>query len=215
MDSVLLTSVNSAVAQPLDAGRGVRQTGHFKRARLEPVMVGQEGLAGDFIGNLKHHGGADQAVYLYSAEDNRWWQPLLGRQIEPGFFGENLTLDGWWLDPRVGDRLRFGELLLELTGPRTPCATLEARAGVRGLSRQFIRAERCGAYARVVEAGPVQTGTRGVLTRAPAHYPTIAQVFRYWHARGDDPRFLEAALAAPLASRIARTFRERLALATR
>jgi MOSC domain-containing protein YiiM len=211
MDSPFLLSVNRADAAPLYVGGRQRRTGHFKLPVAGRVVVGLEGIAGDFIGNPKHHGGADQAVYLYSQADNQWWESLLGKPVAPGFFGENLTLDTWWSEPRVGDWLRIGELLLELSGPRTPCATLEARAGIKGLSRDFVRAERCGAYARVLQPGSVQAGDRCELIRTQADHPSVVEVFRYWHAKGDDAGFLQAALASPLAARIADPFRSRLA----
>lgn len=175
------------------------------------MEITEAGVPGDFIGNLKHHGGPDQAIYLFSLDDMAWWANMLRRDVAPGLFGENLTISQWWPDPRVGDRLRCGSLLLELTGPRTPCATLEASLGVRGLSRAFVKAERCGAYARILSPGTLCAGGTLVLERADTAFPTVVQVFRYWHGRGDDRAFLSAALASPLASRIARKFRERLA----
>lgn len=211
MVNISINSINRAVPAPLRIGDRIRRTGHYKQAAVAPVRIETEGVVGDFIGNLKHHGGVDQALYLYSLTDNRWWARLLGCEVSPGFFGENLTLDEWWPRPRVGDRLRCGEVLLELTGPRTPCATLEARAGVKGLSREFVRAERCGAYARVLQMGSISPGDECEVIAAPSDFPEIVEVFRYWHARGEDVDFLQRALAAPLAVRIADVFQSRLA----
>ncbi len=42
------------------------------------------GLAGDQIYDRKHHGGPDQAIYAYAAEDRAWWAAELGREIAPG-----------------------------------------------------------------------------------------------------------------------------------
>lgn len=211
MINISLNSINAADPAPLKVGDRVRRTGHYKQPAVAPVKIEAEGVAGDFIGNHTHHGGVDQALYLYALTDNLWWARLFGHEVPPGFFGENLTLDQWWPRPRVGDRLRCGEVLLELTGPRTPCATLEARAGVRGLSREFVKAERCGAYARVLQAGNLSPGDQCEIIAAPAEFPEITEVFRYWHAKGDDVDFLQRALAAPLAVRIADVFRSRLA----
>jgi MOSC domain-containing protein YiiM len=213
MDStnLTLTSINAATATALRVGQRQVRTGHFKVPLAGPVNIGEPGVPGDFIGNHKHHGGPDQAVYLFSLDDMDWWANMLRRDVAPGLFGENLTISHWWTNPRVGDRLRCGSLLLELTGPRTPCATLEASLGVRGLSQAFVKAERCGAYARILSPGTLRPGDTLVLERADMAFRTIAQVFRYWHGRGDDRVFLSAALAAPLAHRIAGKFRERLA----
>ena len=52
------------------------------------------GLVGDFIGDGKHHGGHDQAVYAFQREDLDRWAGRLGRELPNGFFGENLTTSG-------------------------------------------------------------------------------------------------------------------------
>ncbi|HDZ55747.1 MAG TPA: MOSC domain-containing protein [Pseudomonas xinjiangensis] len=206
-----ILQINAATAEPLEVGQRVARTGHFKRAVAGPVAIAEFGIPGDFIGNHKHHGGVDQAIYLYSQEDAQWWGKLLQREIEPGFFGENLTISHWWPDARVGDRLHCGSLVLELTGPRTPCATLEARAGLPGLSKAFIKAERCGAYARVISPGNLSAEETLVVRPGATQHPTIAQVFRYWHGKGDDEAFLRAALNAPIAERISARLGQRLA----
>ena len=49
-------------------------------------------LSGDDQADRSVHGGDDKAVYAYAWEDTLWWQEQLGRELEPGNFGENLTL---------------------------------------------------------------------------------------------------------------------------
>ena len=48
---------------------GEQDTGIFKQPVDGPVQVTAEGLAGDYIANQKHHGGPDQAVYIYGSDD--------------------------------------------------------------------------------------------------------------------------------------------------
>jgi len=74
-------------------GREVR-TGLWKRPADGPVFVGELGLKGDLIGDLRIHGGRDKAVYAYAEEDISWWEGELDRELGPGFFGENLTVRG-------------------------------------------------------------------------------------------------------------------------
>ena len=77
-----------------------------KQPQAGPVAVTVDGLAGDGVGNTKHHGGPDQAVYAYGTPDYAWWEAELGRPLAPGTFGENLTIDG--LESAglaIGDRL--------------------------------------------------------------------------------------------------------------
>ena len=146
-----LLSVNVGAAEPIDAKSG--QTGIFKRAATA-VEVGPLGLTSDTIVDVKHHGGPDQAVYAYTRDDYDWWEAVLKRPIENGTFGENLTLDRWPADVIcVGDRLRVGDVLLEVTSPRIPCVTLEARMGIKGFASEFLKAGRPGPYFRVIENG--------------------------------------------------------------
>ena len=69
----------------------------------------------------------------------------LGAELEPGTFGENLTIAGLesaaaW----VGDRLRIGDVLLEVTAPRIPCHILARRMDDPQFVKRFRAAERPG-----------------------------------------------------------------------
>lgn len=134
-------------------------TGIFKEPVEGPVGVGELGLEGDVQADRRVHGGEDQAVYAYAIEDVEWWEAELGRELGPGFFGENLTLRGVdvnGLSP--GDRLTAGEVTLEVTKPRQPCQKMATKAGDPKFVKRFARAGRPGMYFRVVEPGAVAAG---------------------------------------------------------
>lgn len=137
------------------------KTGINKHAISGGVLVDAEGLLGDAICNRKHHGGVDQAVYVEGSLTLDWWSAELGRTIEPGAFGENLVIDG--LDNTtvaVGDRFIAGDLVLEVTSARIPCATFAARMGDPLFAKRYTRAGRPGIYCRVIAPGTVTTGER-------------------------------------------------------
>lgn len=69
-------------------------TGIFKTPCSEPIYLGKEGLAGDGQADLKHHGGPDKALCVYSLEHYPYWERELGKKLDPGAFGENLTVTG-------------------------------------------------------------------------------------------------------------------------
>lgn len=211
--AVTLLSINAAEPQTLRIGERLTRTGHFKLARSGAVQIGAGGIAGDFIADMKHHGGPDQALYLYSQADMDWWSEQLQRPIEPGFFGENLTLSHWWPELRIGDRVRIGEVLLEITAPRIPCSTLAARVGDGRFAKTFVKAERCGAYARVLNAGSLSVGQSVAVTPGDSAYPSINEVFRYCHSKGLNPTFLRRLLAAPLAEKMRAEMEQKLAKA--
>ena len=195
----VLESVNagSLASLPGHASR----TGIVKTPATGAVELRSLGLVGDAIGDLRHHGGHDQAVYLYSAADYAWWTERLGRPCPPGLFGDNLTIDAWWDTPRIGDRLDFGGVLLELTAPRIPCSTLAARMEDPAFVKAFTNAARPGCYARVLREGTLTAGAVATVHPAPATYASVVDVFHLWPDQSPPADRLAAALVAPLASR--------------
>ena len=132
------------------------KTGIYKKPQSGRVKVDFLGLDGDVICNSKHHGGADQAVYAYSIEDYVFWRRSLNYLPEPGAFGENLTLSGLDFSTLcIGDVLMFPDLQLQVTAPRVPCRILSSAIRRKGFVEEFTRANRSGAYLRVILKGTV------------------------------------------------------------
>lgn len=178
-------------------------TGIDKRPATGPVQVaapgpkgsGRTGLAGDRVFDLPHHGGDDQAVYAYAREDLDAWQAELGRPLNGGVFGENLTTSG--LDVTgalVGERWRVGaDVLLEVTLPRIPCRTFAHWMDERGWIKRFTEWARPGAYLRVVAPGEISAGDPVGVESRPDHDVTVGVVFR---ALTTEPELLPRLLAA-------------------
>uniref|UniRef100_A0A7C1NUC7 MOSC domain-containing protein n=1 Tax=Agrobacterium albertimagni TaxID=147266 RepID=A0A7C1NUC7_9HYPH len=153
------------------------KTGINKLAIQGPVMVDAEGLVGDAILNRKHHGGVDQAVYIEFSIDLDWWQAELGRDLPYGTFGENVVIEG--LESAMlaaGDRLTIGEVLLEVTSARIPCATFAAKMGEPTFVKRYTRAARPGAYARVLQGGMVEAGQSVEFTPRSGDRVTIREM---------------------------------------
>ncbi|WP_213011340.1 MOSC domain-containing protein [Paractinoplanes toevensis] len=166
-------------------------TGIDKRPVEHPVQVRapgpkttglHSGLIGDPIGDIKNHGGNDQAVYAYAREDYDWWEKELGRQLAGGAFGENLTTIG--LDvcgAMIGEVWRVGdELELQTTFGRIPCATFQARMEEPKWLKRFTKENRTGAYLRVVTPGSVQAGDSISVTYRPSKSVSIAEAFEVY-----------------------------------
>lgn len=102
-------------------------TGYFKEPVDRSVQARTLGLDGDAQGDLKAHGGADKAVCFYPREHYAVWERLLGTGLlPPGSFGENVTSEGFSeLDLCIGDILRVGGAVLQVTQPRHPCYKLQ------------------------------------------------------------------------------------------
>ncbi|MFE0172782.1 MOSC domain-containing protein [Streptomyces sp. NPDC059002] len=178
-------------------------TGIDKRPTEGPVLVtapgekgvGGSGLAGDDIGDLRHHGGNDQAVYAFAREDLDTWQDLVGRPLPNGVFGENLTTSGIDVSgARIGERWRIGSgPLLEVTSGRIPCRTFQGHVGEKGWVKRFTQQGIPGAYLRVLEPGEIRAGDPIEIVHRPAHEITVALQFRaVTTERSLLPRLLEA-----------------------
>jgi MOSC domain-containing protein YiiM len=186
------------------------ESGIVKRPVAGRVRVGELGLESDVIVSEKHHGGVDQAVYVYRQEDYDWWSGKLQRPLEPGLFGENLTLVGLpSADALIGSRIRFADLELEVTSPRQPCATFATRMEQSDMIRQFIAAERSGFYCRVIVPGTVESGQPFTFAAPPSSGASTVELFRSHYAKPgaeDMRRFL----TAPISERLRTKFEVRL-----
>jgi MOSC domain-containing protein YiiM len=140
------------------------------------------GMVGDDVASRRHHGGSLQAVYAVAREELDWWGAQLGRELRDGMFGENLTTSGLDVDGAVvGERWRVGEVLLEVTGPRIPCATFAGWMGERGWVKRFVANGRPGAYLSVVEPGTITAGDLVEVVSRPDHTITVSDVLRAVH----------------------------------
>lgn len=214
MQNMRVASVNVGRKESIAHGKRMFETGIRKRPADGPVHIGVQIIAGDTICDTEHHGGADQAVYAYSSDDYAWWSEQLGSELEPGTFGDNLTIDGLPTDLNVGDRLLIGDVLLEATAPRIPCNTLAAQMQDHAFGTAFRRAERPGIYFRVLNEGEVTAGDSVTFVENPAPLVTILDLYRFAFdlrpKRADMERFLEA----PLAERMRVKIESKLAGAT-
>lgn len=162
-----------------------RLTGIDKQpvAQLEVFIPGPSygdgsGVTGDFIGDSKHHGGAEKAVYAFAREELDYWETQLGRKISNGAFGENLTTGGiCWKDTLVNQRFSLGSAVLEVSVSRQPCRTFADWLQVQGWVKTFIAHGDCGAYLRVITPGSIAPGDQLIPLGTPEHGLTMGQLF--------------------------------------
>lgn len=147
------------------------------------VSVSGVRIAGDAQADLSVHGGPDRVAYAYASEDTRWWEVRLGRRLEPGSFGENLTTAGVDVTGAlIGERWRVGSAIFEVAQPRGPCWKLGMRMGDPAFPREFREAGRPGAYLRLVEVGDIAARDPVKVVGVPEGSLSIAEVARI-HSR--------------------------------
>ncbi len=192
-------SVNIGRCAPLAGQEGAPHSGINKQP-TSAIRVrdpgGMESGAGsgvidDAIVDRHNHGGERQAVYAVAREELDYWEGELGRELAPGAFGENLTTTGVDVDGLpIGTVLAVGggpdgdatqkaspAAVLEVCGPRIPCATFSAHMGERGWVKSFTARGRPGAYLAVRTPGRIVPGDAVLVAHTPDHDITIADLF--------------------------------------
>jgi len=173
-----VVSVNLAVVRT-DAFTRVKsgRSGIDKRPADGPVRLAVGGVVGDTVCDTAHHGGPEQAVYAYAAEDLAFWAAELARPVGPGNVGENLTLRGVDCSRAlVGERWQVGAAVLRVTAPRTPCRVFSGFLDVPDLVKRFFAAGRPGAYLAVERTAAVTAGDPVTVLHRPEHGVTVAEV---------------------------------------
>jgi MOSC domain-containing protein YiiM len=176
-DQGLIESVNVGAVRTVE-WRGQRvTTGIWKAPLSGRVRVQGVNIHGDNQADRTVHGGSDKAVYAYASEDYDWWSYELGYALEPGTFGENLTVRGMPVsDGLVGECWRIGSVVLEVSQPRLPCYKLGMRMNDARFPRRFAAAGRPGAYLRIVEPGELASGDPIEVVHRPGHNLTVGDV---------------------------------------
>lgn len=217
MTGMKVISVNVGQPTALQVGNRTKVTGIVKHAVPGRVRFTPAGLEGDRVMDRRHHGGADQAVYVYTREDYDAWAERMGAEQVPGTFGENLVVSGLEsAQMRVGDRLELRNpgseaVMLEVTAPRIPCGTLGAHMGDAGFVKRFARERRPGFYARVLAGGTVGRGDTVAYLPGDPQAPTVGDLFDMVYDKVPEAERLKSFLAFPVAERFRENIEERLA----
>jgi len=142
--------------------------GGLPKRAIAVGFVNSLGIEGDRHAHPEIHGGDRKAVLLIASEviDHL---VSLGYPLFYGALGENFTTRGIDVrDLRIGDQIRAGGALIEITQPRGPCTQLD----IYGESLKYDIYDQhvkdrdftsphwgmSGFYARVLAPGPVGPG---------------------------------------------------------
>lgn len=122
----------------------------------KPVFLATEQLEGDEQADKVNHGGPDKAVCVYPFDHYLYWEEELGMKIQPGAFGENVTVKGLVEEAvYIGDVFQWGEAQVQAAQPRVPCHKLARRFNIKDLPEKVIGTGYTGFYFRVVKEGTV------------------------------------------------------------
>src|SRR5262249_45592631 len=142
-----LLSVNVGGVREFEYGGRLAKSAIWKTPVAGRVAARGGNLAGDEQARPAAHGGPDKAIYADSVQDYGWWDSEIGRRLDHGEFGENLTTQGIDVThARVGERWEVGSTVLEVSEPRIPCWRLGVRMKDPLFPRRFTEAARPGTY---------------------------------------------------------------------
>jgi MOSC domain-containing protein YiiM len=192
---------------------GRTHSGIRKSPTRNALWLSDAGLQGDAQADLRLHGGPEKVVHHYPREHYAGWASwsrrgdLLGMA---GAFGENVSTTGWdESNVCVGDVVRLGEALVQVSQGRQPCWKLDVRFGETGLAREMQARGCTGWYYRTLEPGWVRAGARAVRVDRPHPDWPLARVIALLFTR-DESRAPEWEIAgAALARHLSQASRSR------
>ncbi len=174
------------------------QTAIDKKPVSERIFLSETGLVGDECADNKHHGGPERALHQYPVEHYAYWLDKYGQAVNsstpddsgngdaaettthdwsaPGM-GENISSRGM-LENNVciGDQYQWGEAIIEVSQPRSPCFKLNRRWQVENFSVDMQEISRCGWLYRVIQTGYINPEDSLILIQRPDNAMTIEQV---------------------------------------
>jgi len=161
-------------------------SGIAKRETGPPWVISRTGVIGDEQADLKNHGGPEKALHHYSYEHYPIWKQQIGyvsALAKRGAFGENLSTQGWTEENvHVGDIVRFGGALLQVSQGRQPCWKLNLRFGRPDMARLVQDSGRTGWYYRVLTPGRADAGDElQLVERLHPQWP-LSRVLRLLYA---------------------------------
>lgn len=136
-------------------------SGGVPKLAVDAAEVTVSGMEGDSQRDLRHHGGPDRALCLYSGDVIATLRSE-GHPIRAGSAGENVTVSGVeWHRIVPGVRLRLGsQVEVEITSFTAPCAHNKQWFVGGNIMRmsQKLHPGSSRVYARVLKEGRLEPG---------------------------------------------------------
>lgn len=177
------------------------------------LTLTERGLAGDEQAEKKIHGGPDRALCHYPREHYAYWASEYPAQaglfVAPAF-GENFSTDGLTeKNVFIGDIFRWGDALIQVTQPRSPCFKLNFHFGISDIATQMQNAGKTGWLYRVIVAGNVPADAPLKRVSRLSDVSVYDACAIAWHMPFDDDQYHRLLSAAGLSTSWTRTMQKR------
>lgn len=177
------------------------------------LMLTELGLEGDEQAEKKIHGGPDRALCHYPREHYLYWAcefPEQADQFVAPAFGENLSTDGLTeKNVYIGDIFRWGEALIQVTQPRSPCFKLNFHFGIGDMASLMQNCGKTGWLCSVIAPGMVSADAPLELVSRVSDVSVQEAVAIAWHMPFDDEQYHRLLSAAGLSKSWTRTMQKR------
>ncbi|MBP1962680.1 MOSC domain-containing protein [Paenibacillus aceris] len=156
-----IVSVNVGKPQTIQYQGKELVTGIYKFPVSSSLYVSKTQLDGDGQADLTVHGGVDKALCVYPEEHYAYWEGVLGRKLEAGAFGENLTVRGFLeAEVCIGDIYAIDDVIVQVSQPRQPCFKVAKRLEWVQTPLQMQETGFTGFYFRVLQEGFISKESR-------------------------------------------------------
>ncbi|WP_431224348.1 6-hydroxyaminopurine reductase [Serratia sp. L9] len=197
--------------RPYEGGRPSAIAKHLVEGAVHLTPLG---LAGDEQAEKSYHGGPDRALCHYPREHYDHWRqqfPVQAEQFYSPAFGENIsTLGLTEHNVFMGDIFRWGEALIQVTQPRSPCYKLNYHFDIVDMSVLMQQTGRCGWLYRVVSAGAVSRAQPLELVARNSDVSVAEAIGIAWHMPFDEEQYRRLLAVAGLSASWSKTMLARL-----
>lgn len=178
-----------------------------------PVATAQRVEAGGLLSDdhVDDVADPDRAVLLYQRSHYDAWSAELGRELGPGMFGEQLTVEApLENEVCVGDQLQVGDVVLEVTQPRIPCRKMAVRLELEDMPMRYMRSGRTGFFCKVLTPGALRAGQPIELLRRGPDNLTVARLAALLPLAEPEAAELDRVLSATVLPALVRAKLEKL-----
>lgn len=177
------------------------------------LTLTETGIAGDEQAEKSYHGGTDRALCHYPREHYAHWTQMFPQQAAlfcAPAFGENLSTSGLTeKNVFIGDIFRWGDALIQVTQPRSPCFKLNFHFGISDMSTQMQSSGRTGWLYRVIAGGNVSAEAPLELVSRVSDVSVYDAAAIAWFQPFDDEQYHRLLSAAGLSASWTRTMQKR------
>ncbi|MCL1067744.1 MOSC domain-containing protein [Shewanella olleyana] len=172
----------------IDAIKGVESAMNNKLP-VPTLKVTKNSVEGDTQADPVHHGGEERVLHHFPREhygQYRRWDLITHFKDVPAM-GENISTVGLnESQVNIGDIIQIGEVLLQVTQPRSPCFKLNLQFGHPKFALAMQESRMCGWFYKVLQEGEIKASDSIVLIERKTDI-SIAQAMKIYFLADVDP----------------------------